>query len=76
MEDIKEIRFIPPNRASDALLGDGEKRAFEFYKNKLQLIQQATGRKMGPARRYDFNRGFEYGVAWALANHHWLKDCQ
>lgn len=57
-------KFMPPNRAMSAIVRSGEEEAIEHYQKRLvecnrDLIEL-------PVRKYDFNRGFEYGIQWAL----------
>jgi hypothetical protein len=60
------IKFIPPDETITAMVQSGQKEALNNYHQLL--IEHGHDPDQLPANRYDFNRGFEYGIQWALDN--------
>lgn len=58
-----DAKYIPSSKYEDAILEGAEKRAVRAYRQTLRQAGQKT-----PIHVYDFHRGFEYGVQWALDN--------
>jgi hypothetical protein len=50
------------------LVRHGQDSAAVDYRTRLEEAGQNE-----PIKRYDFNRGFEYGVQWGLKNIDWLN---
>lgn len=65
-------KFVPADKAVDALLVGGEERALDHYNSALLDAEQKTVTLPHSMDAFRFRRGFEYGVQWALDNAEWL----
>ena len=65
----RTTKYIPQSRAEEAILGGAEEQAVTAYRNALFQAGQKA-----PIDLYDFHRGFEYGVQWALDNPNFHKN--
>jgi hypothetical protein len=68
---MKTSKFIPPDNAIGAMMEAGEKEGLEHYQQRI--IDCGHDLNKVPIDKYDFNRGFEYGIQWALDNLEWLE---
>jgi len=64
-------KFIPPDKGVTIAMGLGEDVALDHYQNRIVECGQDLNKV--PVSKYDFNRGFEYGIQWALDNLEWLE---
>lgn len=62
--DDSITKYIPSSKAEDAILEGAEKRAVIAYHRALRR----DGQNSPCIDVYDFHRGFEYGIQWALDN--------
>ena len=57
-------KFIPTDKDIDRLLKTAEEEAYQDYDAELEMLEN----KSSLIHKYDFNRGFEYGIQWASDN--------
>lgn len=57
-------KYIAPTGEAEDSLFNAETIAINDYREQLDMAKQVA-----PINKYDFNRGFEYGVQWAIDNH-------
>lgn len=60
-------------KKTDESVKYAEEKALEHYNAVLRVTGQKEISSLS-VHSWDFNRGFEYGVQWALENTSWLDD--
>jgi hypothetical protein len=65
------VKFLPPDNTISAKMGIDEDEALKHYQQRI--IDHGHDLNEVSVNKYDFNRGFEYGIQWALDNLEWLE---